>query len=228
MRRVTGTIAAVAIIFAASTTSSLATTQSAPLLPPDSIEAQSKISPPPALGTPKFHQEMSTILWLQETRTPEQVHFVEKPLNLDRFAPIVSEEMFKVDGPALSVLLENAIDEVRNDYDAVKTIYDYPRPFEISSAVEAVGDARAVPSYPSGHAIRAIVYARLLTEVFPEKGDELMDLANRIGHGRAVAGVHYPMDVSSGQVLGHAYADAILANPTVQEAIADIRGIDRS
>ncbi|MEM9635950.1 MAG: phosphatase PAP2 family protein, partial [Pseudomonadota bacterium] len=91
-----------------------------------------------------------------------------------------------------------------------------------------VGDARAVASYPSGHSIRAIVYARLLSEVFPEKSDELMDLANRIGHGRVIAGVHYPMDVSSGQVLGHAYSEAILANPAFQEAIADIRQTERS
>lgn len=224
----TGSLAAVAIIFAASTATSLASTPSAPLLPPESIEAQNKISPPPSLGTPKFHEEMSTVLWLQETRTPKQVLFVETPLNLDRFAPIVGDEIFKVDGPALRALLDNAIDEVRNDYDAVKAIYDYPRPFEISAAVEAVGDARAVASYPSGHSIRAIVYARLLAEVFPEKNDELMDLANRIGHGRVIAGVHYPMDVSSGQVLGHAYAEAILANPAFQEAIADIRKADRS
>ncbi|MEM9632572.1 MAG: hypothetical protein AAGA50_14675, partial [Pseudomonadota bacterium] len=139
MKRMTGSLAAVAIIFAASTATSMASTDTVPLLPSESIEAQNKIAPPPALGTPKFHEEMSTVLWLQETRTPEQVLFVETPLNFNRFVPIVGDEILTIDAPALRGLLDTAINEVRDDYDAVKAIYDYPRPFEISSAVEAVG-----------------------------------------------------------------------------------------
>ncbi|MCV0425222.1 MAG: phosphatase PAP2 family protein [Roseibium sp.] len=223
MKRLTGTLTAIAIIVAAATTSAQAASSTATLLPENAVEAQSKISTPPALGTPKFHEEMSTVLWLQETRTPEQSEFAETTLNVERFAPVVGEAMFEVNGPAMKALIDGAINEVRTDYDAVKAVYDYPRPFEINAAVEPLGDARPVASYPSGHSIRAVVYARLLAEVFPEKTDELMDLANRIGHGRVIAGVHYPMDVTSGQVLGHAYADAILAGPAFQQAVEDIR-----
>ncbi|WP_299470514.1 phosphatase PAP2 family protein [uncultured Roseibium sp.] len=217
----TGVLSAAVLIFAFATAPAHGKPVS--LLPENSVDAHSMIMEPPALGTPRFHEEMSTVLWLQETRTPEQIEFVETTLNLERFAPVVGEAIFEVDGPALKALIDTAIDEVRSDYDAVKGVYDYPRPFEISAAVDPVGDARPVASYPSGHAIRAIVYARLLSEVFPEKSDDLMDLANRIGHGRVVAGVHYPMDVSQGQKLGNAYADAIVAGPAFQTSIADIR-----
>lgn len=222
MKKIAGTLTALTIIFAA-TSSSYASHQAPPLLPPDSVAAHNKITTPPPLGTPKFHEEMSTVLWIQETRTPDQVAFAETTLDLKRFAPVVGEAMFEVNGPALKTLIEGAIDEVRTDYDSVKAVYDYPRPFEINSALEPLGDPRAVASYPSGHAIRAVVYARLLSEVFPDKANDLMDLALQIGHGRVVAGVHYPMDVTSGQTLGHAYADAILAGPAFQEAIAEIR-----
>nr|WP_319387397.1 phosphatase PAP2 family protein [uncultured Roseibium sp.] len=196
---------------------------SSQLLPPASVDAHGLIMEPPALGTPRFHEELSTVLWLQETRTQEQAEFVETTLNTERFAPVIGDSIFEVNGPALKTVIDNAIDAVRADYDAVKGVYDYPRPFEISSAVEPLGDARPVASYPSGHSIRAVVYARLLAEVFPEKADELADLATRIGHGRVVAGVHYPMDVSEGQKLGHAYADAIIAGPAFQDAIANVR-----
>ncbi|MET1415584.1 phosphatase PAP2 family protein [Roseibium sp. HPY-6] len=219
----TSTLSAAVLVFAIAAGPALAQDNTAPLLPEGVIDAHRMIVEPPALGTPRFHEEMSTVLWLQETRTPEQIEFVESTLNLERFAPVVGEAIFEVDGPALKALIDTAIDEVRSDYDAVKGVYDYPRPFEISAAVDPVGDARPVASYPSGHAIRAIVYARLLSEVFPEKADELVDLANRIGHGRVVAGVHYPMDVSQGQILGNAYADAIIAEPAFQASIADIR-----
>ena len=222
MKKIAGSLTALTIIVAAATATHAAP-HTIPMLPDNSVEAQAKIAAPPALGTPKFHEEMSTVLWLQETRTPEQAEFVETTLNVERFAPIVGDAMFEVDGPSLKALIDGAIDEVRIDYDAVKAVYDYPRPFEINAAVDPLGDARPVASYPSGHSIRAIVYARLLAEVFPEKTDELMDLANRIGHGRVIAGVHYPMDVASGQVLGHAYADAILSGPAFHEAVANIR-----
>ncbi|WP_420332306.1 phosphatase PAP2 family protein [Roseibium sp.] len=212
---------AFAFLVAAAPAQSLET--SAQLLPSESVDAHNMIMEPPALGTPGFHEELSTVLWLQETRTQDQADFVETTLNTERFAPVIGHSIFEVDGPALKSVLESAIDEVRADYDAVKDVYDYPRPFEINSAVEPLGDARPVASYPSGHSIRAIVYARLLAEVFPEKTDELLDLATRIGHGRVVAGVHYPMDVSEGQKLGHAYADAIIAGPAFQNAIANVR-----
>ena len=219
----TGALSAAVLIFAIATEPAFSHDKPGPLLPENTVDAHSMIVEPPALGTPRFHEEMSTVLWLQKVRTPEQIEFVETTLNLERFAPVVGEAIFEVNGPALKTLIDSAIDEVRSDYDAVKGVYDYPRPFEISSAVDPIGEARPVASYPSGHAIRAIVYARLLSEVFPEKSDDLMDLANRIGHGRVVAGVHYPMDVSQGQNLGTAYADAIIAGPAFQASIAEIR-----
>lgn len=228
MNRSLAALSAIAVSFVILTAPAQAVERALPLLPPASVDAHSMIMEPPALGSPRFHEEMSTVLWLQETRTPEQADFVETTLNTERFAPVIGDAIFEVDGPTLKTVIDSAIDAVRADYDAVKDVYDYPRPFEINSAVNPLGDARPVASYPSGHSIRAIVYARLLAEVFPEKADELMDLATRIGHGRVVAGVHYPMDVSQGQLLGHAYADAIIAGPAFQEAIASVRSSNAS
>lgn len=193
------------------------------LLPPESVNALELIPAPPPVGSPQFLEEMFVVEWLQETRTPEQVTFVEMTLNTERFAPVIGDVIFEIDGPALKTLVDQAIDEVRSDYDAVKAVYDYPRPFEVNAELNPVGDARPVASYPSGHSIRAVVYARLLAEIVPEKSGELMDLANRIGHGRVIAGVHYPMDVTSGQTLGNAYADAIISAPGFSEKISGIR-----
>jgi acid phosphatase (class A) len=41
-------------------------------------------------------------------------------------------------------------------------------------------------------------YSRLISEIFPDRRQALMDLANQIGYGRVIAGVHYPMDVLAG------------------------------
>ena len=200
-------------------------TENNKFLPDGEVKAESLIGAPPELGSPEFNQQMAVVMWMQKIRTPEEVAFVEKPLNFDRFAPILGHDLDSVDRVALEETLDKAIDQVRQDYDAVKGRYDYPRPFQVSDAVTPVGDARPVASYPSGHAIRATVYARLLAYIFPEREAELSELARQIGYGRVTAGVHYPMDIISGQLLGNAYADVILRQPSFQEAVMRIRGI---
>ena len=83
---------------------------------------------------------------------------------------------------------------------------------------------RAVAACASGHAIGAIVYARVLAEIFPDQKDALMELARQIGYGRVVGGVHFPMDVLAGEKLGQAYADVIVKQPAFTQAIERIRG----
>ncbi|MCP4381583.1 MAG: hypothetical protein GY798_09240 [Hyphomicrobiales bacterium] len=170
------------LAIAGSTAQALAD-QVAPLifLPAGSVDAAALVGPPPEMDSDAFETQMTVVLWLQLTRTPEQVAFVEQTLNVDRFAPILGDALFSVDGAALKKTIDTAIDQVRNDYDALKGVFDLPRPFQVNDAINPVGDARPVASHPSGHSIRAIVYARLLSEVFPEHADALMTLAEQIG-----------------------------------------------
>jgi acid phosphatase (class A) len=193
-------------------------------LPAGSVDVTALVPPPPAVGSADFEKEMAVVLWLQRARTPAQVTFVRKKLDVERFAPLLGAALVAIDGIELKHTIDSAIDEVRADYDAIKAKYDVPRPFVVNDAVHPVGDARPVASYPSGHAIRAIVYARLLAEIFPDRREALLDLARQVGYGRVLAGVHYPMDVLTGQSLGHAYADVIVKQPAFREAVERIRG----
>ena len=193
-------------------------------LPLASVDANKLIGPPPAIESPKFEEQMAIVLWLQKTRTPEQVEFVRKKLNLARFEPILGDSLFKVDSKELRNTLSVIISEVRSEYDLLKAAFDLPRPFIINKEVQPVTKARPVGSYPSGHATRSVVYARVLSEIFPEKKDELMNLALQIGYGRVTAGVHYPIDVTAGQALGNAYADVIISRDRFKETVSRIRG----
>lgn len=199
-------------------------TQQRHFLPADSVDVASVVAPPPAVGSADFKQEMAVVLWLQRTRTPAQVDFVRTTLNVERFAPLLGDALMGVDGIQLKQTIDWAIDDVRDEYDAIKAEYDVARPFVVNDDVHPVTDARPVASYPSGHATRAVVYARLLAEVFPDRREALLDLAQQIGYGRVIAGVHYPMDVLAGQRLGNAYADVIVTQPAFREAVQRIRG----
>lgn len=192
--------------------------------PEGSLDSVSLIGPPAEPGSAEFDQEMFAVLWLQESRTPEQVAFVQKSVGLERFAPIVATGLVGVDTKALSETLEQIINEVRDDYNAVKENYDIPRPFVINDEVEPVANAFPVTSYPSGHTIRAIVYTSVLSDIFPDHAEDLTALGREIGYGRVIGGVHYPMDVVAGQKLGTAYMEVIRAQPAYQQALDTIQG----
>lgn len=194
--------------------------------PQGSLDSVALIGPPAEPGSAKFDQEMFAVLWLQESRTPEQVAFVQKSVDLERFAPIVATGLLNVDTKELSDTLEQIINEVRDDYNAVKENYDIPRPFVINEAVEPVATAFPVTSYPSGHTIRAIVYTSVLSDIFPDHAEELTALGREIGYGRVIGGVHYPMDVVAGQTLGNAYMEVIRAQPAYQNALEIIQGTE--
>lgn len=193
-------------------------------VPAGSVDVAALVPPPPAVGSADFAKEMAVVLWLQRTRTPAQVAFVRKSLDVERFAPLLADALVGVDGMALKQTINAAIDEVRAEYDAIKAEYDLPRPFVVEDAVHPVGDARPVASYPSGHATRAMVYARLLGAIFPDREEAMLELARQVGYGRVIAGVHYPMDVLTGQRLGEAFAEVIVKQPAFADAVERIRG----
>lgn len=192
--------------------------------PANSVDTVGLIGPPAEPGSPAFEKEMFTVMWLQESRTAEQIDFVQQSVDLERFASIVATGLLDVDTQLLSETLDQIINEVRDDYNLVKATYDIPRPFVINDAVEPVATAFPVTSYPSGHTIRAIVYTSVLSDVFPEHSETLEKLGREIGYGRVIGGVHYPMDVVSGQVLGETYMDVIRDQPAYQQALEAIRG----
>ena len=193
-------------------------------LPKGSVDGVALIGPPAKIGSPGFETQMAIVLWLQRTRTPEQVQFVREKLKFARFAQILGADLQEVDEEELRSMLAVIISEVRADYDAVKATYDLPRPFKVSDRVKPATDARPVGSYPSGHATRAMVYARILSDIFPDKKDALTGLGLQIGYGRVIAGVHYPMDVLAGQKLGNAYADVIIKGQAFKDSLKKIRG----
>ena len=96
--------------------------------------------------------------------------------------------------------------------DVAKTHFARPRPAQLEKRLEPCLEKDKSPSYPSGHATTAMVYAIILAEVAPDKRPALLERAREIGWNRVVAGVHYPSDNVAGRVLGQALARALLAD----------------
>jgi undecaprenyl-diphosphatase len=82
---------------------------------------------------------------------------------------------------------------------AVKAIVNRPRP-HIDPLVRVPTDW----SFPSGHAATSFAGATMLSLFFPRLAPVLYGLAVAIAFSRVYVGVHYPLDVAAGAVLGTA------------------------
>nr|WP_255549562.1 phosphatase PAP2 family protein [Corynebacterium sp. TAE3-ERU12] len=98
---------------------------------------------------------------------------------------------------------------------AEKYYYGYDRPFVVApDRIEryyrnAEGDDdpySTTPSYPSGHTNKATWTVTVLSMMMPEFGPQLQARGAEAGYNRQVMGVHYPLDVMGGRMMGTAAA----------------------
>ena len=92
----------------------------------------------------------------------------------------------------------------------------------ISTALKsAVGESRPhvsrlvalphSPSFPSGHTMSSFACATVLSALAPKAAPGFVLLAAAIAYSRLYVGVHWPLDVAAGVVLGIATALLLLA-----------------
>lgn len=103
-----------------------------------------------------------------------------------------------------------------------KQYYDNPRPFVVAPqqikrynrpGSDLYPALAGNGSYPSGHSTQGYWMAALMSYWLPELGPQLMVRAGEIGLGRMVLGVHYPLDVMGGRILGLTVASERLSDP---------------
>lgn len=195
-------------------------------LPIGVVDAEALIGPPPAPGSMDYAEDLAIVLWMQETRTADQIKLAEsqEDFSLDDFAEILAVPMTRVNAIELRATLKAVIEEVKGEYEAIKDHYARARPYKQSDLVHPVFEHEGSKGYPSGHSTRGMIYALLLADLFPEQKDTLIEYGRHVGYNRVLVGVHFPSDVRAGQKLGIAYAAAILKQPGWVDAKKRILG----
>jgi membrane-associated phospholipid phosphatase len=95
----------------------------------------------------------------------------------------------------------------------VKHALAMPRPVDYSAQIMPMIQTPGHSTFPAGHAVESFMFATVLAKLTAGREkqlygsdrrfrDKLMWLAARISINRVVAGVHFPVDIAAGMVLG--------------------------
>lgn len=189
-------------------------------------------------------QNLATVIEINNGATPAQRRDAIAVNYDDRLVSLTYALGDRVGGAFRTLLADGAIPKVEqlaSGYTArmmlplgttllEKEYYDNPRPFEVASTRikrydrpggTAYADVKGQGSYPSGHTAMGYWAGALMASWLPEAGTQIVSRSAEIGRSRIVLGVHYPLDVMGGRIMGLDIAAARLGDPAFSRLIRE-------
>ncbi len=122
------------------------------------------------------------------------------------FSSVVSKEISEASTPKIHKLLKRAFTVTKAMIHTVKQQNPRQRPFAIhpedkTCRPDLVARTNPNRSYPSGHSGEAWTVGLILSKVFPDKADAILELAHRAGDSRWICGYHWASDVEAARIL---------------------------
>jgi hypothetical protein len=115
-------------------------------------------------------------------------------------------------------VLRRSFSDLAQSTSAAKHHYNRLRPFQVNNEPMGVPEARPLleknGSYPSGHTAIGWGVALILSEISPERADELFARGRAFGESRTIVNHHWYSDLVWGRFMGAATVARIHANPT--------------
>lgn len=98
-----------------------------------------------------------------------------------------------------------------------KRHYNRPRPYaffeEDTCNPEQQAELSTNGSYPSGHSSLGWATALVLTELNPDRQDEILERGFQMGESRVICGYHFQSDVDAGRITGSGIVARLHADP---------------
>ncbi len=180
------------------------------------------VPPPPQKGSAafKFDQALSEkyIALMDEARTKQaaQDAVLSFPGAVEAFNSVLNLKISEEDTPHLYIVLRRTLADAGLSTYAAKNHYQRMRPFMVNNAPTCTpadeASLRKDGSYPSGHTAVGWAWALILTEVFPEQANVILERGKQFGISRNVCNVHWHSDVVYGRMMGASAVSMLHSN----------------
>lgn len=188
----------------------------------EAIDWKSQLPPPPSVGSIAALGDVETVLQVQAARTPADVAWaklVEKDHTFDDYRDVLGPWFDEKNLPVLAEFLHRVTSDAQAASSRMKSLYARSRPPAVEPTVQPCVNIPASNSYPSGHSLRAYVWAAVLSDVFTDRGADLFARAHHVAWGRVIGGVHFPTDVVGGRIAAQAIVAELRKSPAYRAEI---------
>jgi acid phosphatase (class A) len=190
------------------------------------VDVAKLLPAPPEAGSLAALADLEAVLRMQASRTPADVAFSQKiaaDLIFADFADILGPWFNAKDLPYTNIFLKHVTADAATINGQTKKLFNRPRPPTVDPTVRPVVEVPSSSSYPSGHSMRAYLWAAVLSELYPDHREALFARAHEIAWARVVGGVHFPTDTIGGRIMAAAIVSEIVKNPAFQKAVEEAK-----
>jgi acid phosphatase (class A) len=192
---------------------------------PDRFDLTKLLAPAPAPDSEQQQRDLARVLAVQKVRTPAQSEraLADATAGTFGFADVLGPNFNEQRLPMVAALFGRIRGDAAVAFSAGKNAWNRPRPFEVSTDVDPVGDRPGGSSYPSGNSTNGYLTAIVLANMVPEKAAALFARGREFGDDRVILGVHFPSDVEAGRLAATALAAALMQNLTFMKDFDEAR-----
>lgn len=191
----------------------------------EEVDFQSLLEKPPALDSPQLQAELLEIHRLRQNLTPAEIEQAarEAVVSPDFFAEVLGPRFNSRTLPRTFAFLHQLMWADAAVVEPIKDFYARKRPYEIDPRLQPCVPLDGTPGYPSGHAVRLLILASTLSQIFPDQKESLHQLAADISARRVKAGLHFPSDIKAGQLLGSCICKRMIQTQAFQFRLSKAR-----
>ena len=182
------------------------------------------VSPPPAVCTAPMTSDEEIALKARAMQGTSRWELATQDNDLSfpnvagTFSCALNAPITEKGTPRLYTLLRRSLEDTAGSTGKVKVYYKRLRPFLANGGPVCISDSdkeklKKSFSYPSGHSALGWAWALILTEIAPDRADQILARGRAFGQSRVICNVHWQSDVDAGRVLGAAAVARLHADP---------------
>lgn len=224
-------VAAATVLVFLAVPASAKDTQRQGYLKSGTVDILSIIPPAPVVGDPRYDADraifkatrryIGTPRWALATN---DVHY-DDVSSLKDFSCAVGVALTPETSPKLLALIHKAGNDTQRETNVAKDFYKRQRPFkiddgEICQPKEELGDSY---DYPSGHTTGGWTWALVLSDVAPDRANQIMARGRAYGESRIVCGAHNASAVDNGRLSATVTMSFVRNTAAYQKDVAAAR-----